>query len=287
VSVRCEPCLQAEEEERKKVESKKPAAKEPDKFWLDDLSLTPKPASAWFTDILIACERLPQCLGFLDFARFSASRTHQDATIRHIYQIAEAALHQPSRIRLRHPAVDWKALVRLKKTSPTMAPKQIWDFIHKEVPELEKGLRRKWTKAEREAAEARADVRDAKFAERLAADIDAGRVRMISGEEMRKRLGLAPRGDKPQAPYSHRYHFVFWLEDGLWSAKAPTVRGVYGVGVTAEEAKRDLVEALKVMSEHLKSEGERRKAAACDRLVSAWKAKPGRRKTNSRRSGKK
>jgi len=269
------------------VESKKPAAKEPHKFWLDDLSLAPKPASEWFTDILIACERLPQCLGFLDFARFSASRTHQDATVRHIYQIAEAALHQPSRIRLRHPAIDWKALVRLKKTSPTMTPKQIWDFIHKEVPELEKGLRKKWTKAEREAAEARADARDVRIADRQIADLEAGRAHAISNAEMRERLGLAPSGEKPQTPFSHRYHFVFWLEDEIWSAKAPTVRGGYGVGPTAEEAKRDLVEALKVMSEHLKSEGERRKAAACDRLVSAWKAKPGRRKTNSRRGGKK
>ena len=85
VSVRCEPCLRAEEEERKKVESKKPAAKDPHEFWLDDVALTPKPASEWFKDIQIACERLPMCLGFLDFARFSASRAHQDAVVRHIY----------------------------------------------------------------------------------------------------------------------------------------------------------------------------------------------------------
>jgi uncharacterized protein with HEPN domain/predicted RNase H-like HicB family nuclease len=273
VSVRCEPCLQAEEEERKKVESKKPAAKDPHKFWLDDLALTPKPASEWFKDIQIACERLPMCLGFLDFARFSASRTHQDAVVRHIYQIAVAASHQPSRIRLRHPAVDWKALVRLKKRttypfSPPMSPKEIWDFIHKEVPEMEKGLRRRWTKAEREAAEARADARDVRMADKICADLDAGRVRAISSEEMRKRLGLGPIGNKPQTPYSHRYHFVFWLEDEIWSAKAPTVRGVYGVGPTAEKAKDSLVEALKLMSE---SEGEGRKAAVCNRLVAAWK----------------
>ena len=278
VSVRCEPCLRAEEEERKKVESKKPAAKDPHEFWLDDVALTPKPASEWFKDIQIACERLPMCLGFLDFARFSASRAHQDATVRHIYQIAEAASHQPSRIRLRHPAVDWKALVRLKKRtaypfSPPMSPKEIWDFIQKEVPELDKGLRKRWTKAEREAAEARADARDVRMADKICADLDAGRVRAISSEEMRKRLGLAPSGNKPQTPYSHRYHFCFWLEDGLWSAKTPTIRGVYGVGVTAEKAKRDLVEALQTMADYLKKTGESRKAAACNRLVKAWKTK--------------
>jgi hypothetical protein len=45
---------------------------------------------------------------------------------------------------------------------------------------------------------------------------------------------------------------------------------VYGVGPTAEKAKRDLVEALKTMAEYLKDEGESRKAAVCDRLVKSW-----------------
>ncbi len=101
---------------------------------------------------------------------------------------------------------------------------------------------------------------------------------------MRERLGLGPRGDKPQAPYSHRYHFVFWLEDGIWSAKAPAVRGVYGVGPTAAAAKDDLVEALEALSEYLRKSGENRKAAVCDRLVASWKTKTRRRKTSSRRS---
>jgi uncharacterized protein with HEPN domain/predicted RNase H-like HicB family nuclease len=270
------------------VKSKKSVAKKPHKPWLGDLVLTPKPASAWFNDILIACKRLPQCLEGVSFAKFSASRPHQDAAMRHMQQIGEAASRQPTRVRLRHPAVDWSALVRLKKMiglrgSPTMTPRQIWDFVL-EIPRLEKWLRETWTKAEREAAEARADARDVRIAERRLAELDAGRVRAISGAEMRERLGLGPRGDKPQTPYSHRYHFVFWLEDEIWSAKAPSVRGVYGVGPTAEEAKDDLVEALEALSEHLKKSGENRKAAVCDRLVASWKTKTRRRKTSSRRS---
>ncbi len=270
------------------MKSKNSVAKKPHKPWLGDLVLTPKPASAWFNDILIACKRLPQCLEGVSFAKFSASRPHRDAAMRHIQQIGEAASRQPTRVRLRHPAVDWKALVRFKKMiglrgSPTMTPRQIWDFVL-ESPRLEKWLRETWTKAEREAAEARADARDVRIAERQIADLEAGRAHAISSEEMRERLGLGPRGDKPQTPYSHRYHFVFWLEDEIWSAKAPSVRGVYGVGPTAEEAKDDLVEALEALSEHLKKSGENRKAAVCDRLVASWKTKTRRRKTSSRRS---
>jgi uncharacterized protein with HEPN domain/predicted RNase H-like HicB family nuclease len=270
------------------VKSKNSVAKKPHKPWLGDLVLAPKPASAWFNDILIACKRLPHCLEGVSFARFSASRPHQDAAMRHIQQIGEAASRQPTRVRLRHPAVDWSALVRLKKMiglrgSPTMTPRQIWDFVL-EIPRLEKWLRETWTKAEREAAEARADARDARIAERRIAKLEAGRVRAISSAEMREQLGLGPRGDKPQTPDSHRYHFVFWLEDGIWSAKAPSVRGVYGVGPTAASAKDDLVEALEALSEYLRKSGENGKAAVCDRLVASWKTKTRRRKTSSRRS---
>jgi predicted RNase H-like HicB family nuclease len=196
-----------------------------------------------------------------------------------------------------------EGLVRLKERKARMTPREIWEFVRKGVPTLlekladdegllvarkrlrdrdrllsikdinrllREGRRRSRRKAARAAAEARADARDARIAERRIAELDAGRVRAISSEEMRERLGLGPRGDKPQAPYSHRYHFVFWLEDEIWSAKAPSVRGVYGVGPTAEEARDDLVEALKAMSDHLEDVGESKKAAVCGRLVKAW-----------------
>jgi len=88
--------------------------------------------------------------------------------------------------------------------SPTMTPRQIWDFVL-EIPRLEKWLRETWTKAEREAAEARADARDARIAERRIAELEAGRVRAISSEEMRERLGSVHAGQatdpvQPQVP---------------------------------------------------------------------------------------
>jgi uncharacterized protein with HEPN domain/predicted RNase H-like HicB family nuclease len=69
--------------------------------------------------------------------------------------------------------------------------------------------------------------------------------------------------------------FVLWQEEGIWSAVAPPVQGVYGTGPTVTAARDDLVEALKVMAEYLESvgEGEGKKAAECDRLVKAWKTK--------------
>jgi len=67
--------------------------------------------------------------------------------------------------------------------------------------------------------------------------------------------------------------FVFWEEEGIWSAVAPPVQGVFGTGPTVTAAKDDLVASLKVMASYLKSVGEGKKAAECDRLVRAWKIK--------------
>ena len=254
------------------MKNKKSITKKTRKPRLGDLVLGPKPASAWFGDMLIACKRIPECLEGLNFAGFSTSRLHQDAVMRHIWQIGEAASRQPTKIRLRHPAVDWKALVRFKKMiglrgSPMMTPKQIWDFA-KNIPKLEKYLCRSWTRTQREAAEARADARDVRMADKICADLDAGRVRTYSHEEVLKHLGLEP--GNPQSRLNRRYGFVFWFEEGLWTARAPAVSGAYGVGATAVEAKDDLIQALEVLSEYLKKSGENVKAAVCGRLVKAW-----------------
>jgi predicted RNase H-like HicB family nuclease len=67
--------------------------------------------------------------------------------------------------------------------------------------------------------------------------------------------------------------FVFWEEKGIWSAVAPPIQGVFGIGPTVTAAKDDLVEALKAMFDHLEDVGESKKAAVCGRLVKAWKTK--------------
>jgi uncharacterized protein with HEPN domain/predicted RNase H-like HicB family nuclease len=304
VSVRCKACLKADDAEEKIMESKYKSRGGGLSF--ARLRLPRKSVAVWFNDIITASLSLPQCAEGMNFASFRASRPHQAAAQRHIREITEAASRQPSDVKRRHRGVDWKALIRLKERKTRMTAREIWKFIREGVPALlgeladEEGLmvarkrlrdrdrllsikvinrllregrRRGRRRAARAAAEARADARDVRIAERRIAELDAGRVRAISSEEMRERLGLGPRGDKPQTPYSHRYAFTLWLEDEIWTAKAPSVRGVYGVGPTAEEAKDRLVKALKAMSDHLEDVGESKKAAVCSRLVKAWKTR--------------
>ena len=49
---------------------------------------------------------------------------------------------------------------------------------------------------------------------------------------------------------------VCWEEEGIWSARVPSIPGIYGVGSTAEEAEADLVEAMGAMEEYLEEMGE-------------------------------
>jgi uncharacterized protein with HEPN domain/predicted RNase H-like HicB family nuclease len=370
VSVRCRPCLKDDDvEERKTMKNK-------DKPWGGGLRFPRKPATTWINDVLVDCLSLLQCLEDMDFTAFKASRPHQAAALRHIHQIGVAAVHQPA-----SRAVDWKALIRLKERTARMAPREIWNFVRKDVPALldkladsegllvarkrlrdrdrllsieeinrllREGRRRSRRKAARAAAEAREDASDRRVVERHLANLRAGRVRAIPMEEVMLGLGMDPFKDRLKKPRPRpvydlgfwearrppggwRCHalalpgilgiggtaagakdslftllallekstkvpgerelcrrllgtwkataamrmqdFVFWEEKGIWSAVAPPIQGVYGIGPTVTAAKDDLIEALKVMADYLKETGEGKKAAVCGRLVGAWKAK--------------
>ncbi|MGB8293845.1 MAG: HepT-like ribonuclease domain-containing protein [Polyangia bacterium] len=371
VSVRCKACLKVDDAE-KKMKS------EP---WGGALRFPRKPATTWFNDIIVACLNLPQCAEDIDFNAFKSSRPRQAAALRHMHQIGDAASRQPADIKRQYRAVDWKALIRLKKRTARMTPREIWGFVCKVAPALlekladdegllvaqkrfrdrdrllsiedinrllREGRRRSKRKAARAAAEAREDASDLRVVERHLADLRAGRVRLIPHERVMLDLGMDPFKDrlkKPRPwpvydfafwearrpPGGWRCHalalpgilgiggtaagakdclftrlallekstkapgerklcrrllgtwkataamrmqdFVFWEEEGIWSAVAPSVQGVYGTGPTVTAAKDDLVEALKAMAGYLEEIGEGKKAADCGRLVKAWKAK--------------
>lgn len=376
VSVRCKPCLKVDDAEKKIMKSERGGA-----LRFHALRFPRKPATTWFNDIIVACLNLPQCAEDMDFTAFKASRPRQAAALRHMHQIGEAASRQPAGVKRQYRAVDWKALIRLKKRTARMTPREIWEFIRKGAPTLlekladdegllvaqkrlrdrdrllsikdinrllREGRRRSRRKAEREAAEAREDASDQRVVERHLAKLRAGRVRAIPMEEVMLKLGMDPFKDRlkklrphpvydfgfweaRRPPGGWRCHalalpgilgiggtaagakdslftrlallekstkvpgerelcrhllgtwkataamrmqdFVFWEEEGIWSAVAPPIQGVYGIGPTVTAAKDDLVEALKAMSDHLEDAGENKKAAVCARLVGAWKAK--------------
>lgn len=46
------------------------------------------------------------------------------------------------------------------------------------------------------------------------------------------------------------------LEEGMWTAHAPSVPGAYGLGPSSDAAEADLREALELLAEHLEEAGD-------------------------------
>ena len=61
--------------------------------------------------------------------------------------------------------------------------------------------------------------------------------------------------------YTMTYDFICWEEEDIWSARIPSIPGVYGTGPTAEAAEADLREAMGLMEEYLEEIGEKLPAA--------------------------
>ena len=236
VSVRCKACLKVDDAEKKMKSENKP--------WGGALRFPRKPATTWFNDIIVACLNLPQCAEDMDFTDFKASRPRQAAALRHIHQIGEAASRQPAGVKRQYRAVDWKSLIRLKKRTARMTPREIWEFVRKGVPTLlekladdegllvaqkrfrdrdrllsiadinrllREGRRRSKRKAARAAAEAREDASDLRVVERHLADLRAGRVRTIPSEKVMLDLGMDPFKDRLKKPRPWPvYDFAFW-----------------------------------------------------------------------------
>jgi predicted RNase H-like HicB family nuclease len=53
-----------------------------------------------------------------------------------------------------------------------------------------------------------------------------------------------------------KYQVFTWKEEQTWTAHAPSIPGVYGLGHTRASAKNDLEQALKTYSDYLLDVGE-------------------------------
>jgi len=60
-------------------------------------------------------------------------------------------------------------------------------------------------------------------------------------------MRLRPQGANKIRVRATEYDVVVWEEGRTWTAHAPSITGVYGLGATREEAKEDLTEAANLL----------------------------------------
>ncbi len=79
-------------------------------------------------------------------SEFLASWVLQEATIRNLEVIGEAAKQISSRTRGRYPDVPWKGLAAFRDFAihqyPKLEPERVWTIASEELPPLRKRLRR-------------------------------------------------------------------------------------------------------------------------------------------------
>ena len=96
-------------------------------------------------DMIRFCEQAVDHTSGLDREEFIAARMADDATLRNLGLIGEAATHVPAAIREAHPAIPWRRIVDLRNRLAhgylKIDDRLVWSILRDDVPALLPALR--------------------------------------------------------------------------------------------------------------------------------------------------
>jgi len=97
-------------------------------------------------DILDAIDRIGSYIGGMSYESFLADRKTQDAVIRNVEIIGEAARALSKEFTERHSEVSWSEIVAMRNVIvhqySGILPKVVWDVIKNELPALRSQIAR-------------------------------------------------------------------------------------------------------------------------------------------------
>ena len=101
---------------------------------------------AYLLDMLIAARRAAQHASGLNAEQFASSLLHQDASVRELQIIGEAARSVSEPTKFEHPQIDWAGIIgmrhRLVHEYRHIRIDVVWDVLQNEVPLLIRDLER-------------------------------------------------------------------------------------------------------------------------------------------------
>ncbi len=95
---------------------------------------------AWVLDMLLASRKAVEYAQELTEERFLSSPLHQDAILRQLTVLGEAAKRVSSKFRDGHPEVPWKKIAGFRDVAvhdyPRVELKRVWRIVQDDLPPL-------------------------------------------------------------------------------------------------------------------------------------------------------
>ena len=95
---------------------------------------------AWVLDILQASRKIVEYARDLDEEHFQASRLHQDAVLRQLTIIGEAAKRVSAEFRVSHPEVPWRQVAGFRDVVvhdySRVDLQEVWRIVQENLPTL-------------------------------------------------------------------------------------------------------------------------------------------------------
>jgi uncharacterized protein with HEPN domain len=100
-------------------------------MWRDD---------AYLLDMLLAARKVQNFTQAVSWEQFQGDELTQNAVMRQIQIIGEAARKVSSQYQREHPEISWQAIIgmrhRLVHEYFRIIPERVWDVVEKDIPEL-------------------------------------------------------------------------------------------------------------------------------------------------------
>lgn len=100
----------------------------------------------YLDDILDAISQIQEYTADIDYSKFTKDRRTQDAVVRNLEIIGEAAAHLPDNVKIVAAEIEWRKIVALRNILAHeyfgVSLPVVWDIVQNKIGTLEQACRR-------------------------------------------------------------------------------------------------------------------------------------------------